>query len=341
MNSEEIARLANVSRSTVSRVLNNYPNVLPTTREKIQKIIDEHGYSPNVSARILAGKANNIIGIFVADINRHDSDNRWVGINSPYNMELLAKVIASCKKRGYLTLVDVIGSLDECKQMAHYFKNRMIFGGIFVGFPYRTSQLETLAQEKNNIVLIDQLTFDDDKEEEFKIVNTDNIQGGYTATKYLIEHGHRKIAHVKGDDRLSSVERELGYFKAMKEHGIEVDKDLIVKGDYRENIAYNQTLALLSKAKPTAIFVANDIMALGVVRAIVEKGLKIPQDISIIGFDNLEQAEWLNLKLTTVSANLEQIADESVRLLFDDTAKKAHTMCDVKIIERMSVKTID
>ncbi len=337
VNSEEIAKIARVSRSTVSRVINNYPNVLPQTREKIQKIIDEYGYSPNISARTLAGKANNIIGIFIADINRTMGDNTWIGINSPYNIELMAGVIASCKKRGYLTLVDTIENLDECKQMRHYFQNRMLFGGIFVGFPYRTKELERLADE-HNIVLIDQLSFGDDEEGKYKIVNTNDIKGGYIATKYLIERGHTQIAHVSGDFRLSSLEREKGYLEALQEAGLKVKNDFVVKGHFREDVAYSETKALLEKARPTAIFVANDIMALGVARAILEKGLKIPDDISIIGFDNIKQAEWLNLELTTVSADLKEIAEESVKQLFENSTEKSHKICDVNVIERKTVK---
>ncbi len=336
MNSEEIAKLANVSRSTVSRVINNYKNVPKETRERVQKVIDEYGYTPNVSARTLAGKANNIIGVFLADVNETSSNGKWIGAKSPYNMELLANIINSCKIRGYLTLVYTITELEEFQQMEQYFTNRMIFGGIFVGFPYRTKQLENLAQKGHNIVMIDQLSEADDKQIQYKLVNTDNVLGGYLATKYLIDRGHKKIAHISGDHRLSSIQREEGYRKALKEAGIKWKETYVVRGNYRDDIAYKVTLKLLLKEKPSALFVANDIMAIGAIRAIQEIGLKIPEDISIVGFDNLESSEWMNLQLTTVHTPLVDIAEMSVGKLFSKS-KGVHEVCIPQMIERMSV----
>ncbi len=338
MNSSEIARLAHVSRSTVSRVVNRYPNVPPKTRQKVQKIIDEYGYTPNVSARVLAGKTNHIIGIFIADISIETQNTPWLGIRSPYNMELLASVIANCKKMGYLTLVDVITDLDECKQIENYFTNRMLYGGIFVGFPYRTKELESLAQKQNNVVLIDQLLPEDDKKNQFKIVNTDNFKGGYLATKHLIDKGHRNIAHITGDSRLSSIERQNGYISALKDAGIQKRNNWIIPGDFREKTAYKNMLDFLKTNQPTAIFSANDIMALGVARAIKESGLQVAKDISLIGFDDLKQSQWLDLQLTTVSANLEDIAAKSVQSLFGQSKEPKHTICDVTLIERKSVQ---
>ncbi len=339
MNSEEIAKLAKVSRSTVSRVINNYPNVPQKTREKVQKVIDEYGYKPNASARILAGKANNIIGIFVADIDKNNTNSKWIGIKSPYNMELVVNVIERCKQEGYLTLVDVISNVNECKSIEHYFSDRMIHGGIFVGFPYRTKQIEELALKQNNIVLVDQVTDEDDQDNHFKIVNANNEKGGYMSTKYLLDKGHRDIVHIAGDDRLSSIERQAGYKKAMDEAGIPESKQLVIQGHYREEIAYSKTIELLKLYKPTAMFVANDIMALGVVRAIEDSGLHVPGDISIIGYDNLEQAEWLKLHLTTVSVNLKDVSKKCVSLLLDNNDLR-HVTCDLKIIERDTVKAI-
>lgn len=336
MNSEEIARLANVSRSTVSRVVNNYKNVPNETREKVQKIIDEYGYTPNTSARTLAGKSNNIIGLFIADINKTNSNKKWIGTNSPYNSELLAQVIASCKRRGYLTLVNTISDLEECAQMGQYFSNRLLFGGIFIGFPYGTKELENLVAKGYNIVLIDQLTANDDVQQKMKLLNCDNVKGGYLATKYLIDRGFTEIAHITGDDRLSSIQREQGYKDALREYGIRINKNLIVDGEYREDIAYHETRALLEKENADAIFVGNDIMALGVARAIEEKGLRIPEDISIIGYDNLESAEWINMELTTVEIPMEEIAEGSVALLFAKEEGK-HVLCQPTLIERKSV----
>ncbi len=340
MKSEEIAKLANVSRSTVSRVINNYPNVPKETREKIQKIIDEYGYTPNASARTLAGKANNIIGLFIADIDDTNSNQKWIGTNSPYNAELIAQVIASCKRRGYLTLVNTISELKELQDMKQYFENRMIFGGIFIGFPYETSEIRKLMSNEYNIVLIDQLTEEDDVESNMKLLNCNNIVGGYEATKYLLEKGHTKIAHISGDTRLSSIQREAGYRKAMAEHQIAIGDNWVVSGAFREQVAYTSMKTILQNTDITAVFVANDIMALGVTRAIKESGKCIPDDISIIGYDNLAAEEWIHMDLTTMEISLESMAEQSVAILFGKD-KCIHEECQAELVERKSVKTLE
>lgn len=337
MNSEEIARIAKVSRSTVSRVINNYKNVPPETRERVQSVIDKYGYTPNVSARTLAGKSNNIIGVFIADINQTNSPLQWIGANSPYNQELLAHVITSCKRRGYLTLVNTITELKECHEMEQYFSNRMLYGGIFVGFPYRTKELEDLAEKGYNIVLVDQLMDLDDKKHVMKLINTDDYAGAYEATKHLINQGHTKLVHVTGDNRLSSMERERGFLSAIKDAKLGKNSYCIIDGEYREDIAYEVMNELLKTQRPTAVFAGNDIMALGVIRAIQNHGLRVPQDIAIVGYDHLQTPSLLQLKLTSMGVSMEELAEKSVALLFSKKEKR-HEVCKPILFEGKSVK---
>ncbi len=335
MNSTEIAKLANVSRSTVSRVVNNYDNVPEETRKKVQDIIDKYGYVPNVSARALAGKANKIIGLFIADINNTNSDDRWIGVNSPYNMDLLAEVIKSCKRRGYLVLVNTITTLDESELIVEQFNNKIICGGIFAGFPYNSLDIEKAIEHQNNIVLIDQFKSDDVESNTTKIVNCDNIGCGYEATKYLISLGHRKIAFIEGDNRLSAIERKQGYIKALEDSKIKVRPELILKGCYREDVAYRETKKLLqSKDRPTAIFAANDIMALGVIRSAEECGIKIGQDISLIGVDHIRLTGWKE-KLTTMEFSISELAERAVATLLGEN-RFINEKCTSRIIEKSS-----
>lgn len=336
MNSEEIARIAKVSRSTVSRVVNNYSNVPEATRLKVQAVIDQYGYTPNNSARTLAGKTNNILGVFLADIVQNETDSKWVGVNSPYNMEILSHFIQIAKKRGYLTLIDTILDLKECHEMDNYFANRMLHGGIFIGFPYRTKELEEMAKKGYNVVLVDQLSSIDDKKGLIKRTNTDNEMGGFLATEHLIQKGHKKLLHVAGDDRLSSMEREKGFMRAIKQYGV---KDYhVISGLYQENVAYEETKKLLERKKITGVFVANDIMALGVIRAIEELGMKVPDDISIVGFDNLQWSEWMELELTSMDVSKETLAESAINLLLSDNMSN---VCTPKLVERSSVKDIN
>lgn len=333
MTSTEIAKIANVSRSTVSRVINGYSNVPESTRAKVQAVIDEYGYTPNLSARILAGKSNNIIGIFLADIAEKKEDKKWVGVRSPYNMELLSYFINFAKAEGYLTLVNTIHDLSECTNMEQYFENRSLFGGIFIGFPYQNKEIEALAQKGYNVVLVDQLSDEDDPENRIKRVNTDNEIGGFLATDHLIKQGHTKILHVSGDGRLSSKNREKGYQKAMAQAGL--TETSVVQGFYLENAAYEATKAFLQEEKPTGIFAANDIMALGVIRAAEELGLSVPEDISLVGYDNLQGAEWMKLNLTTIDASKENLAKQAIESLF---SKEMCQRVTPFVVERATVK---
>lgn len=344
MKSADIAKLANVSRATVSRVINNYDNVPEETRKKVQAVIDKYDYKPNQAARALVGKANNIIGIFLADFDQKDtvSTSKWVGLNSPYNIDILTHLISICKDNGYLTLVNIINSANECNDMEVHFTNKLLFGGVFIGFPYCTNELETLAKKDYNIVLVDTMLDSDDKQNKIKRVNTDNFEGGALATEYLIENGHTNILHITGDDRLSSIERLRGFQETTTEYP-QVNADIIV-GKYREDIAYEQMKEYLKKEKEkppsrktTGIFIANDIMTLGVIRAIKEVGLNIPEDISIISFDDLNSSEWVNLNLTTVNAPRKEVAQNCIDLLLSN--KISNTLLPT-LIPRSTVKKI-
>ncbi len=322
-----------MSRSTVSRVLNNYGNVPEKTRQKVQAVIDEYGYTPNHFARSLAGAAPNIVGIFIADINDTNSPDEWIGINSPYNMELLSNLIRLLKDEGYIALVNIITDSKEFADLEEMFKGKMICGGIFAGFPYKVEELTNIAKQFN-AVFIDQFSEIDDKNTHIKIVNCDNLHGGYEATKYLLEKGHTNILHISGDDRLSSITRKIGYSHAINEKdGLQTH---VICGKYKENVAYEQMYEFLKENQVSAVFAANDIMSLGAIRAIEEHGFRVPEDISVIGFDNLKAASWNNLKLTTFEFSLKDIAKSSVKLLLSAEAK--HILHKPILVEKATVK---
>ncbi len=335
INTAQIAKLAQVSRSTVSRVLNNYSNVPEKTREKVQAVIDEYGYTPNHFARSLVGMDSTIVGIFIADINDTDSPQEWVGMNSPYNMELLSNLIDGLKAHGYMALVNIISDPREFDQLVQLFESRMICGGIFTGFPYQTAVLSEIAM-KYNAVFIDQFSASDAATAPMKTVNCDNYFGGYQATKYLIDHGHRHILHIEGDDRLSSLERKKGYLQAMHDCGNLSPH--VVQGLYKEDVAFRETVRYLEIHQPTAIFAANDIMSLGAIRAIQAEGCLVGEDISVIGFDHLKVASWHNLNLTTFELSLKQVAQDCVSLLL--SKERAQILKRPVLVPKHTVKKI-
>lgn len=308
MNSQEIAQLAGVSRSTVSRVLNNYSNVPEETKAKVQKVIDTYGYTPNLNARALAGRPNDIIELVIADIDESNEGNLFRGINSPYFLKTVSSIIFQAKKKGQKVLVNIITNKNELKEIISDFKTHMIMGGIFVGFPYKSPEIDEMFEEGYNIITVDSYNKEEVFSHNAKAINSDNFEGGRIATNYLIEKGHTKIGFIEGDSRLSALERKNGFLSAMSEHGLSILPHAMVKGYYREESAYQATKELLDKCKEiTALFCSNDLMAVGVAKALKERGLVLGKDISVIGFDNHDLSHYFEKKLTSVFIDLDDV----------------------------------
>jgi LacI family transcriptional regulator len=149
-------------------------------------------------------------------------------------------------------------------------------------------------------------------------INPDNANGAYLATKHLIELGHTKIAHITGGDKkLSAAEKYEAFAKAMNEVNLKIDDKLVVHGDYTEEGGYKCTKEILKKEKPDAIFCGNDLMAVGAIKAIYEAGLKVPYDIAVVGFDDIEIAKYITPTLTTVKVSLSAMGELAVEKLIE------------------------
>lgn len=339
MNSEEIARLANVSRSTVSRVINNYSNVPEETRRKVMKVIEEYKYVPNSSARNLAGKSNNIITLFIYDEKQNeDYNNRWKGSRSPYYMSMIAELIDAAKEYKYIVSAYIVTSQEDYDFIESMFSFRFISGGIFAGFETQSKQLNRMIKKGFRMVVIDPAD-DLEKSEKVDFIYNDNGAGGYKAVKYLLEHGHRAIGHITGDERLSSQERERGYCRAMEEAGISIQEGWIRSGMFREKEAYDVAREMISCNKVTAIFAASDVMAISVIRAIWDMGLKVPEDISVIGFDNLDIFTYADLKITSMEISQKELARSIIKRICSKSEEKK-IFCPATLIEGETVRTL-
>ena len=342
MKSNDIAKIAGVSRSTVSRVINNYPNVPEETRQKVLKVIKEYDYVPHASARMLAGAKNKVIGLFIIDINERQNGMKNRITRSPYFLEFTSSVIERASENGYKVLVQIIHNIEGYTQIKECFYNKMISGGIFIGENNNDEMIKKIINEGYKVALIDQ---DVTKNEDYSkciVVNADNFKGAYDATKYLIDNNHRKIAHITGDiGKLSSIERIEGYKKALKDSNIPINNDFIIESKFREESGYESAKQLLSqKDKPTAIFASNDNIAIGVMRAIKEINLEVPQDISVIGFDDIEQCKYVNPPLTTIKMDLVKMADITTDSIINSIEDKENECTKytvgVELIERES-----
>ncbi|NLP15027.1 MAG: LacI family transcriptional regulator [Clostridium sp.] len=313
MTSEEIAKLCGVSRATVSRVINNNPNVKEETRQKILTIIREKNYVPIEPARRLAGVDSNIIGLFVLDINISESTTRVS--KSTYFSQLVNLIIDQANNFGFQVLVSIITSEKQLDEIRNLFISRTIISGIFIGAFNELSQLDDVIISQYPTIIIDRQSKGTEEKLNRLVINLDNFEGAYSATQFLIKLGHTRIGHISGDLRkLSGIERYEGYKKALSDAKLCFDKNIVREGNFLEDSSYQLAQEMLRK-NVTAIFCANDVMAISAIKAIKEEGLNVPNDISVIGFDNIAIGNYIMPALTTVDVPLEHMARECIESL--------------------------
>lgn len=334
MNLKTIAEKAGVSTATVSNVINgNYHKVSQETISKVQKIIQDNEYAPNATARSLASKKSRIIGVVVPNIG-HEEDF----FVNPYNAHLLALLENYIRNQGYFMMMRCV---ERCREIIPLFSSWNVDGILFLGT--FLSEVEDIRQSLHvPTVFID--TYAPDA----KIVNVgiDDYKGGYLAARYLLGRGHRTIAFVGPNINSSQVihQRFLGFSEACKEKGIIIPPEHIFEcfSLYQHGIIPGQKIAS-SPQQFTAVFVTSDIVAFGVIEGLRLCGLSVPEDVSVIGFDNLPECLYSNPKLTTIAQNLPQKAQLAGEKLFKMIRGEEITSdirVDVEIIERQSVRDL-
>ncbi len=346
MYSKEIAKLAGVSRSTVSRVINNYSNVAPETKEKVEEVIKKYGYVPHASAQALAGKISKIIGIFIANIRLGDEDFRV--FRNVYISPFEAAIIDYADKFGYNVLVSIINDNNDFKKIRDLFNSKILSGGIFLGANNNSKEILELIENGYKIAIIDQEKIKNRKIKNYIIVNSDNCKGAYIATKHLIDYGHKRIAHICGDmNKYSGIKRLEGYKKAMDEANLEVKKEYLAYGDFTEAGGFDCANKLLengNKGQITAIFSSNDTMVLGAMKAIRKMNIKIPEDISIVGFDDIKVASYMSPSLTTVRSPIIEMASAAtgnlISFIENGVGSISYNTVPVEFIIRESTKKV-
>ena len=326
---KDIARLANVSQSSVSKALNDRPDVSKKTKEKILKIVKEHNFSPNAFGKGLKKQTTENIGVLFCREKQPLSGN-------PFYSRVLEGIEEEVGLKDYSLLLHLI---PECNQsvLPKMVRERQVDGVILVG-SFKKEYVNKVVENGLPIVLVDP-KFSDEKCSQVFI---DNEQGAFLATQYLIDAGHKKIGFISGDQaRLSFKQRYDGFMKALKFNELSVNKDFIRSGGIEKGYDHIKQILML-KDRPTAIFSANDINALYGYRAIQEQNLQIPGDISLIGFDDIDLAKMSNPPLTTIQVYKKELGSIGVRMLFKiiDKAinRPLHTIIPIKLIERESVR---
>jgi LacI family transcriptional regulator len=298
----DVAREANVSYSTVSRVINN-KGVSADKRERVLRAMAELGYVANLQARSLAGGKSHIIGLLVHSLTVEYFGEIARGVDEElaaiqYDLMLYTTHRRKGRESAYVTRL-----------------TRNLVDGLLLVLPRNAeAYLETLRQRRFPYVLVDHqgLGFD------VPSVGATNWQGGYDGTRYLIELGHRRIGFITGDMTMGCArDRLAGYEQALKDAQISIDPALIREGDFMQPEGFRCANELLDlAAPPTAIFASNDVSAFGVMEAVRNHGLRIPDDISILGFDDIPQAAQVYPSLTTVRQPLAEMGRAAAQLLF-------------------------
>lgn len=321
----DVAQAANTSYATVSRVLNNHKNVNHQTRERVLQVIEELGYAANRNARSLAGVQTNMIGLLI-----HGMDRGYVS-------ELIMSIEDETAAEGYDL---VIYSTHRHKHKEVQFVNTLIQGhvdGLLMMPPLNFEAYQnTLCESAVPVVLIDQAS----KDNTISAVIPTNKQGAYDATNYLIELGHRRIGFITGPMEMGcSIDRLRGYKAALADHGISFDQNLSIGGNFREDDGYEAARQLLNLVpRPTAIIASNDFSAMGAYNAIRDASLLVPDDISLIGFDDIPMASYTNPPLTTVQLPIRQMGQEAVRLLLEQIKNPEQSCSPVHLSTRLMVR---
>lgn len=303
----DIARFAGVSTATVSRVLNQKPDVDPLTRERILRIMQERAFVPSITASRLAGGRSRLIGVLIPSLTWPLIPEIMRGVSemliqSPY--ELLLYSITREQDRNEKDLGDVIDRILATE----------LATSLLAVFPGQSVQhLTRLHEQGFPVVMID----DQEKPTSIPWVGADNRMGGYAATRYLLELGHRRIAHIQGPLKyLVSHERYQGYCEALREAGITPQSALVMEGDFMPSGGRTCASKLLAlEDRPTAIFAANDQMAYGVLAEAAEYGLRVPEDLSVIGFDDIPLSAHTQPALTTVRQPFYEMGQRAIALL--------------------------
>ncbi|MBA7667037.1 Ribose operon repressor [subsurface metagenome] len=326
---KDIAQLAGVSQSTVSKALNDMPDVGAATKRRIKAIAEAHEFRPNAMGRGLKRQTTESIGVLLCRESQPLSGN-------PFYSRVLEGIEAELAINNFNMVLHMLPDL-ESRETPKMIRDRHVDGMILVGV-MRSQFIERLERFDIPVVLVDPKT----KVETFTQVLIDNEHGGFLATQYLIKKGYSRIAFISGDlERLSFRQRHEGYRKALKFNNIPYDSELVKTGGLEKGYDYVKELVKLSD-RPTAIFAGNDINAIYGFKAIKEMKLEIPDDISIIGFDDISLANLCSPPLSTIRVYKEEMGSIAVRVLLKimggEIKTPVTTMVPVKLIERESVK---
>ena len=306
MNLEQIAKLSGVSRSTVSRVINDDPRVSEDTRSRVSQVIQQLNYQPNAAARSLAGGHTAILGLVIP-----------TGVSSvfsdPYFPNLIRGISAASREQNYSVMLWLAEPDYERRTIMQVLMNGFIDGIIVSSFPIDETMVEALSKSGLPFILVGR----DPSHPAVSYVDVENRRGAVEAVTHLIRMGRRRIAHISGPlNTVVGMDRRDGYLEALKTRGVIYDPALNIEGNFSEEDGYSITKMLLPN-HPDAIFAASDAMALGSLRALREAGKRIPEDVAVIGFDDMPFSANAEPPLTTIRQPIQRTGRFAAQTLID------------------------
>ncbi|HRE46578.1 MAG TPA: LacI family DNA-binding transcriptional regulator [Aggregatilineales bacterium] len=337
LNLEDIAEKAGVSRSTVSRVVNNDPNVNEKTRAHVLMIIERERYTPNPAARIMVTKRTNVIGV----VFPHTFQQFF---NDPYYFPaLLDGVNSTAHKQDYGMLLWVRhGGEDEGIFYRRILQNRLMDGVLIASATTDTHLIQQLLDTNTPLAMVERPIAYEDR---INYMTIDNGVAMHKVVAHLVKRGRRRIGVLAGAmDNMDGKERLVGFFEALKEHGLPYDPDLVAYGEFSRTRAREATRHLLRRPgvrdRMDALVSCSDIMALGAYEAFEEAGVNIPEEIAVVGFDDLPTATQLKPMLTTIRQPIRQKGESATRMLIEQIetgrAERHHDILSTELIVRDS-----
>lgn len=321
----DVARDAGVGISTVSRVLNDSPNVNPETRERVRTSIQKLQFFPNANARGLTSSRTTTIGIMVPFFMRYFFMDILIGIGDEVNAH------------GYDLM---LFNIDEMSRKDQVIKKiigeKKISGLISISLPITDEDFKELQIAKIPLVLLDS------QHEHANSIYMDNIQGAYKAVSHLIAQGHKRIGMINGPHDvpfLSGVakDRLTGYKRALRDADLEYDKELVRSGDWHKFGGYEAAELLLSLPNPpTAFFCASDIMALGALEKVKKRGIQVPDDFGIVGYDDMEFAQYTGL--TSMRQPLDILGEMGTKILLGAIAENKYKKQSIRVEAELIIR---
>lgn len=329
---KDISKKCGVSPATVSKALNGYGDVSASTLERVRKAADELHYMPNVAARLLKTNRSYNIGVVF-------EDETLSGLTHDYFSKILNSAKLELEKHGYD--ITFIGQRVGGSSFLEHVRYRKCDGVLIANVNFAADSVQELVRSEIPTITIDYV-FDN-----VSSVLSDNVEGEYLLTKYLLDYGHKKIAFIHGEMTSVTSKRLSGFYRAFSEYGLEVPEGYVMEGRYHEaSVSAELTKKLMElKEPPTAILYPDDFAYIGGMNQLEKMGIRIPDDVSVVGYDGINLSQVIRPRLTTYRQNTDAIGIESARKLIEiiDQGKGAvaeQIMVSGQLVEGKSVKRL-